>query len=141
MVDIMVLLMLGATIFYTVLVNRRLTNLQKGRDELQSFVESFGESLHQAERSIHDLKETGGSILDNLHRETEIASKLRDELLFLNERGEKLASDLEQTISSSRELTKKSKNMPSKNIKLQSEDPVVEEADESLLLRTLIHVR
>lgn len=137
----MVLLMLAATIFYTILVNRRLTNLQKGRDELQSFVESFGASLHQAQRSIHDLKETGGSILDNLHRETEIASKLRDELLFLNERGEKLASDLAQAISSSRDLTKKSKNALSKNEKVQSEDPVVEEADESLLLRTLIHVR
>lgn len=137
----MVLLMLAATIFYTILVNRRLTNLQKGRDELQSFVESFGASLHQAQRSIHDLKETGGSILDNLHRETEIASKLRDELLFLNERGEKLASDLAQAISSGRDLTKKSKNALSKNEKVQSEDPVVEEADESLLLRTLIHVR
>ncbi len=141
MVDVMVLLMLAATIFYTVLVNRRLTNLQKGRDELQSFVESFGASLHQAERSIHDLKETGGAILDNLHRETEIASKLRDELLFLNERGEKLAGDLMQTISSSRDLAKKSKSAPTKGEKAQNQDPVVEEADESLLLRTLIHVR
>lgn len=141
MVDIVVLLMLGATIFYTVLVNRRLTNLQKGRDELQSFVESFGASLHQAERSIHDLKETGGAILNNLHRETEIASKLRDELLFLNERGEKLAADLEQTISSSRDLAKKSKKPSPKGGKAHNEEPVVEEADESLLLRTLIHVR
>lgn len=133
--------MMAATVFYTMLVNRKLQGLQKGREDLQTFVESFGESLAQAERSVKELKQTGQSIFDVIQKESEAATRLRDDLVFLTDRGERIADELEKAIGSTRELLKKSANAALQTANENDEESVDTEEEEALLLRTLIHVR
>lgn len=141
MIDIIVVIMMVATVFYTMLVNRRLHSLQKGREDLQLFVESFGESLAQAERSVKELKQTGQTIFDVIQKESEAASRLRDDLVFLTDRGERIADDLDKAITTTRELLKKSANTTLQTANENDEESVDTDEEESLLLRTLIHVR
>lgn len=143
MIDVIVIVLMGATIFYTMLVNRRLTSLQEGRDQLQTFVESFGESLQQAERSVKELKETGQSIYEVIQKESDAAVRLRDDLVFLTERGEQIADELDKSIMSSRAILKSAKNTKPEAIHKESAAGAhdEDEAEDSLLLKTLIHVR
>ncbi|MGN6671574.1 MAG: DUF6468 domain-containing protein [Candidatus Nucleicultricaceae bacterium] len=141
LIDVIVVMMMAATVFYTMLVNRKLQGLQKGREDLQTFVESFGESLAQAERSVKELKQTGQSIFDVIQKESETATRLRDDLVFLTDRGERIADDLEKSIATTRELLKKNANATLQTANENDEESVDTEEEEALLLRTLIHVR
>ncbi len=62
-IDIVVITLLIATIAYAVLLNKRLTTLHKGRDELQKFLDTFSGSMAKAEASVKDLKAAGEAAL------------------------------------------------------------------------------
>lgn len=97
-VDIVVALLLVITIGYAVVLNRRLGNLRRDRGELEKLAMNFHSSTERADESIARL----GSSVDGLQDQIEKAESLRDDLMFLTERGGSAADRLEEMVRQSR---------------------------------------
>jgi hypothetical protein len=97
-----VAILLVATIFYCILLNRRLAALRRNEDELRNAVASFNEAAARAEAGVSWLKKTGEEIGDALKDQIEEAGALCDDLAFVTERGEKLVDRLSESISAQR---------------------------------------
>ncbi len=99
--DIVVATLLVVTIGYAVVLNRRLGILRRDKEELKKLVAGFGEATVRAEESIGKLKNT----TDGLHDSIDKAQALRDDLVFLIDRGGSAADRLEEMIRSARDET------------------------------------
>ena len=53
--DILIAILLIATIAYAVMLNRRLSDLRKDQTELEQLAQSFNDATIRAEESIHKL--------------------------------------------------------------------------------------
>lgn len=97
--DSMIVVLLGATIVYAIILNKRLQSLRNNRTELEQAARSFAEAAYRADESIRLLRAasdgTGAELREQIHR----AQSLRDELKFLVEAGEGLADRLEVAAS------------------------------------------
>ena len=96
--DLAVAVLLVVTIVYAVALNRRLSALRKDKAELEIVASSFGEATMRAGESIIRLKTTA----DELQGQIDKAHSLRDDLLFLIERGGTAADRLEETVRAAR---------------------------------------
>jgi len=101
-IDALIAVLLVATIVYAVVLNRKLVALRNAKVEMEALVARFAESTAQAESGIQTLKahanESGASLDGMVGR----AHGLADDLTFLIERGNSLASRLEGAIESAR---------------------------------------
>jgi Domain of unknown function (DUF6468) len=146
--DLVVIVCLISTIIYAILLNKRLTAVYKSRDELQGFLQQFTTSMQKADANIQDLKGIGESVFRDAEVQLEKAAVLKDDLCFLNERGEELAERLDNAIRSARELQRdlegKTANL-ARGIAVRPQDTHMfhEENDESQpeLVRYLKNVR
>src|SRR5271156_4481284 len=89
--DLIVVAMLAATIVYAVLLNQRLSQLRRNRDDLAKVVSSFNEATARAEAGIPKLRRAAEDSGQAVHERVEKAQLLRDDLAFMIERGEALA--------------------------------------------------
>lgn len=96
--DIVVSLLLVATIIFAVRLNKRLGSLRREKKDLEAFAASFNTAITRAEGSISFLKETTDGLEDQVNK----AQALRDDLAFLTERGGAAADRLEDAIRTSR---------------------------------------
>lgn len=94
--DILVIALLGATIFYAATLSRRLAQLRGDRGELQSAVRALAEAAAKAEASVKGLRNSADEAGGKLQKQIDRAQALRDELTFLVDAGEHLADRLEQ---------------------------------------------
>ena len=90
--DIVVAVLLVATIAYAFLLNRRLAGLRRDKRELESLAATFGQATIRAEESIAKLKFTVSTLNDRVDR----AEALRDDLAFLVDRGSRAADQLKR---------------------------------------------
>jgi hypothetical protein len=102
--DFVVIICLISTIIYAILLNKRLTAIYKSREELQGFLHQFTTSMQKADANIQDLKGMGESVFKEAEVQLEKAAVLKDDLCFLNERGEELAERLDNAIRVAREI-------------------------------------
>ena len=96
--DIVIAVLLVATIAYAFLLNRRLAGLRRDKRELESLAATFGQATIRAEESIAKLKFTVSTLNDRVDR----AEALRDDLAFLVDRGSRAADQLEEAIRRAR---------------------------------------
>lgn len=104
--DLIVICCLGATIAFAVRLNKKLATIYKSREEIQAFLNQFTESMSKADASIKDLRGVGESVFKTAQKEMDDARALKDDLAFLNERGEELAERLDGSIRVARTLYK-----------------------------------
>ena len=97
--DIVVAVLLVVTICYAVLLNRRLGKLRRDKEELNTLARTFGDATVRAEESIGQLK----SMTDSLEQRIAKAEQLRDDLVFLAERGGTTADQLERLVRQARD--------------------------------------
>jgi hypothetical protein len=100
--DIVVILLLVPTIVYAGILNRRLGALRRSRDELARIVASFNDATLRAEAGIPKLKKATTEANHTLKDRVEKAQTLRDDLAFMVERAEELASRLEGAVRAAR---------------------------------------
>lgn len=100
--DIVVSLLLAATIGYAVILNSRLTALRKNRDDLAKIIVAFNEATARAEASIPKLKRAAEEAGSGLQDRVEKAQSLRDDLAFMIERADTMANRLENAVRSAR---------------------------------------
>ena len=99
LLDGFVAVLLIVTIGYALTLNSRLGTLRKDKEELQRLALSFGESTARAEVSIAEL----GVSIDVLQERIKRAESLREDLVFLVERGNGTADTLEELVRTARD--------------------------------------
>jgi len=102
--DILVLVLLGVTIFYAARLSIYLKTFKDGRADLEKILQKLTANIDQAENAIQGMKNTAtiaGQELQDLVNESKFLS---DELRFMNEAGDNLASRLEKLAERNREL-------------------------------------
>jgi len=97
--DILLAVLLVVTIGYAIMLNKRLGTLRSDKDELRSLARNFAETTKHAELGIKELRSKTEFLEEGLKR----AESLRDDLVFLIERGNSAADRLESVVRSSRE--------------------------------------
>ena len=96
--DIIVAVLLAVTIGYGVVLNRKLGNLRGFKTELESLSSQFGDATARADESIGKLKKTANGLQDRIDK----ARSLRDDLVFLIDRGDSTADRLEEIVRTAR---------------------------------------
>ena len=98
-IDILVAVLLVVTIGYAVVLNNRLGSLRRDKGELERLVEGFADTTARAEAGIGDLRAMADVLQERLKR----ADSLRDDLVFLMERGNQAADRLEGVVRYARD--------------------------------------
>jgi hypothetical protein len=96
------LLLLAATLFHALRLEKALGVLKRDRAVLEGLVEGFNESTRQAESGIERLRSAADGAGRQMARQTEVAQRLRDDLAFLSDRGDRLAERLESSVRAAR---------------------------------------
>ncbi len=96
--------LLAATLFHAVRLERALGVLKRDRVQLQELIAGFNESTRQAERGIDRLRAATDGAGIQIARQTDAALSLKDDLVLLIERGNRLADRLEQVVRIGRPL-------------------------------------
>lgn len=91
----LVAILLGVTVYYCVILNRRLTKLRSGQEEFMSMVVELNEATRQAQNSIEDLKSSTLETGKELGEKVDSARVLVDELAMITEAGNNLANRIE----------------------------------------------
>ena len=102
LLDIVVSLLLIATISYAWMLNQRLSSLRKNRDDLAKTIAAFNEATLRAESSIPKLRKAAEESGQTLQERVEKAQSLRDDLAFMIERADTMANRLENAVRSAR---------------------------------------
>jgi hypothetical protein len=104
LLDLVLVVLLGATLFHAVRLERALGVLKRDRTALEELVTGFNASTRQAEAGIDRLRAAADGAGRQLARQIEAAAALKDDLMFLGERGERLADRLDAKVRATRPL-------------------------------------
>lgn len=104
MLELVLVAMLGVTLFHAVRLERALGVLKRDRATLEALVAGFNTSTRQAEQGVERLRSAADGAGRQIARQSEAAIALKDDLSFLMERGEKLADRLDGLVRSARPL-------------------------------------
>jgi len=101
--DLMVSVLLAVTIVYAWVLNQRLSQLRRNRDDLAKVVSSFNDATARAEAGIPKLRKAAEESGQALQERVEKAQSLRDDLAFMIERADAMADRLEEAVRIARE--------------------------------------
>lgn len=93
--DIVVLVFLGVTIYYTVRLSKSLNAFRTQRNEMKKMIDVLVQNIDQANSAIVGLKAAGKSSGERLQEMIEESARLLDELQLMNQSGNNLAQRLE----------------------------------------------
>ncbi len=97
LLEIVLIVLLAATLFHAVRLERALGVLKRDRAVLEELVAGFNASTRQAEAGIERLRAAADGAGRQLAQQIEAAAALKDDLAFLSQRGERLADRLGRT--------------------------------------------
>lgn len=100
--DLVLILLLAATLFHALRLERALGVLKRDRAALEALVAGFNASTQQAEHGIERLHAAADGAGRQVARQVEAAIALKDDLQFLMERGEALANRLDSAVRTAR---------------------------------------
>ena len=98
--DIILAVLLCTAIGYGFTLNRRIVQLRKDQESLDKLAKSFAAATSRAEASIIQLKLTSDATSQAFDQTLKQADGIREDLMYLIERGNKLADILESEIRS-----------------------------------------
>ncbi len=102
LLEVALLLLLAATLFHALRLERALGVLKRDRAVLEELVTGFNDSTRQAESGIERLRSAADGAGRQMARQTETAQRLRDDLSFLADRSDRLAERLEAAVRAAR---------------------------------------
>ena len=103
--EIVLVVLLGATLFQATRLERALGVLKRDRASLESLVAGFNASTHQAESGIQKFRATADGAGRQIEAQMAKSASLKEDLAFLTERGDRLADRLDVLVRSARPLT------------------------------------
>ena len=102
--EIVLVVLLGATLFQAIRLERALGMLKRDRASLESLVVGFNASTHQAETGIQRLRAAADGAGRQIESQLGKSVSLKDDLAFLTERGDRLADRLDGLVRAARPL-------------------------------------
>ncbi|PKU26014.1 DUF6468 domain-containing protein [Telmatospirillum siberiense] len=100
--DLIIAILLAATIASAAVLNNKLNQLRKNRDDLAKLVAAFNDATVRAEAGIPKLKRASEEASSTLIDRVEKAQSLRDDLAFMIERADAMANRLEGSVRTAR---------------------------------------
>ena len=100
--DILLVVLLAATLFHAVRLERALGALKRDRSALEALVGTFNASTHAAESGIERLRVATEGAGRLIQYQIETATTLKEDLTFLVQRGEGLADRLDELVRAAR---------------------------------------
>ncbi len=100
MLDLVLVVLLAATMLHSVRLHRALGALRQDRGALERAAASFDDGARTTEASLARLRQAGEQLAATLDQ----ASALRDDLAYLSDRGEGLADRLDGLVRAGRPL-------------------------------------
>ncbi|MEX2630669.1 MAG: DUF6468 domain-containing protein [Tistlia sp.] len=107
--DGLLALLLAVTIAYAIVLNRKLSALRATKDEMARMLADFAQTTAQAEAGVRELRQSASASGDGLSAvvaeadgKLEKALGLKEDLVFLVEKGEALADRLERGLEGGR---------------------------------------
>ena len=104
LLEVVLVLLLGATLFHAVRLERALGVLKRDRAELQELVGNFNASTRQAEIGIERLRAAAEGAGNQIAQRVDTAVTLKDDLVLLIERGNRLADRLDAQVRAGRPM-------------------------------------
>ncbi len=104
LMDIVVLVFLGATIFYVLRLSSTLNAFKAQRREFDNVITNMISSIDQAERTVSSLKQTGAREVAELEKLVNESRLLADELAIINQASESMANRLEAVAEKNRKI-------------------------------------
>ncbi len=104
LVELVLVVLLAATLFHAVRLERALGVLKRDRAALEELVAGFNASTRQAESGIERLRATADSSGLQIARQIEAARSVQADLGYLTERGERLADRIDTLVRIARPL-------------------------------------
>ena len=101
--SIAVIVLLAATLFHAVRLERRLGVLKRDRAALEALVKGFNDATIRAEAATARLRGAAEGAGKALSAQLEGAEGIKSDLAFLIERGESLADRLDQAVRTARQ--------------------------------------
>ena len=98
MLDLLLAVLLVITIGYAMSLNKRLGMLRQDKEDLEKLASTFANATLRAEEGVGKLKNTA----EQLQQRVDKAQSLRDDLVFLIDRGGSAADRLEDTVRTAR---------------------------------------
>jgi hypothetical protein len=102
--ELVLIVLLGATLFQAIRLERALGVLKRDRASLEALVLDFNASTHQAESGIQRLRAAADSTGRQIENQLSRSISLKDDLAFLTERGDRLADRLDLLVRLARPL-------------------------------------
>jgi hypothetical protein len=102
--ELVLILLLAATLFHAIRLERALGVLKRDRAVLEELIGSFNASTRQAETGIERLRLAADGAGRQVARQIDGAKALRDDIAFLTERGERVADRLDTLVRAARPL-------------------------------------
>ncbi len=102
LLDIVILVFLGATIFYVMRLSKNLNTFKAHRREFDNVITSLLSSIDQAERSVQTLKQVSAQEAGDLGELIRQSKAMSEELRIINEAGEGMAKRLEKLAEKNR---------------------------------------
>ena len=100
LIESLLVLLLAATIYFAIRLNRRLTVLRVEKEQLEKLITQFELVADRAHSSFSGLRATADQVKSDLDDATNKSHAMRDELAFLIERADTNAEKLAQLSSS-----------------------------------------
>ena len=116
LLDGLIVALLGATIGFCVVLNKRLATLRKAQAELTEFAAALREATSSAESGVRQLKAVAQGVGKELHASIDRAQTLNDDLSALAHHGGSVADRLELAL----ERTAKPAAQPGERIPARS---------------------
>jgi len=104
LLDVALIVLLAVTLFHALRLERALGVLRRDRAALEELVASFNASTRQAEQGIERLRAATDGAGRQIARQLDAAGALKDDLVFLIERGERLADRLDGLVRAGKQI-------------------------------------
>ena len=102
LLEVVLMVMLAATMFHALRLERALGMLRRDRAALEELVNGFNDSTRQAEEGVERLRAAADGAGRQIARHVDQARGLKSDLEFLTARGEKLCDQLEDIVRNPR---------------------------------------
>ncbi len=104
LLELALILLLAATLFHAIRLERALGVLKRDRTELEKLVVGFNASTQQAEAGITRLRAAADSAGKHIAVQIDAARSAQSDLEFMIGRGERLADRIDNLVRSGRDL-------------------------------------
>lgn len=92
--DLVIVGLLAATIAYAIILNKQIIKLRESRGEMAELIHGLNEAMSKAETGVRGLRKAASDTGEDLQRTITKAQTLRDELQFMIEAADTLATRL-----------------------------------------------